>query len=219
MKLEEVDPESEGEQTTLYFLATMIALLLFFFISGSAIEHYKPAIGHETCATLILGISLSCLFYAIVGDKFQKTFMFQPDFFFYFMLPPIIFNSGFNMRKKRFFANLGNIMLFGLAVTLVCFTLYAFASILIIKNVSMTAYNYSWQNKGVPTDQPEGDSFNIGSEISAMQISLLCALLCSSDVVAAVSIVSYKDQPKLYSCVFGEGVFNDIVSIILYGAV
>jgi len=52
-----------------------------------------------------------------------------------------------------------------------------------------------------------------------MQIALLCALLCSSDVVAAVSIVSYKEQPKLYSCVFGEGVFNDIVSIILYGTV
>lgn len=43
--------------------------------------------------------------------------------------------------------------------------------------------------------------------------------MCSSDVVAAVSIVSYEQQPKLYSCVFGEGVFNDIVSIILYNTV
>lgn len=48
---------------------------------------------------------------------------------------------------------------------------------------------------------------------------LVCALLCSSDVVAAVSIVSYSEQPKLYSCIFGEGVFNDIVSIILFSAV
>lgn len=60
------------------------------------------------------------------------------------MLPPIIFNSGFNMRKKRFFANLGNIMLFGLAVTLVCFTLYAVVCILAVKNFRMTATNYSW---------------------------------------------------------------------------
>lgn len=43
--------------------------------------------------------------------------------------------------------------------------------------------------------------------------------MCSSDVVAAVSIVSYEQQPKLYSMVFGEGVFNDIVSIILYNTV
>ena len=48
---------------------------------------------------------------------------------------------------------------------------------------------------------------------------LLTALLCSSDVVAAVSIVSYEAQPKLYSCIFGEGVFNDIVSIILFNTV
>jgi len=38
-------------------------------------------------------------------------------------------------------------------------------------------------------------------------------------VVAAVSIVSYEQQPKLFSCVFGEGVFNDIISIILFNTV
>ena len=48
---------------------------------------------------------------------------------------------------------------------------------------------------------------------------LFTALLCSSDVVAAVSIVSYEAQPKLFSCIFGEGVFNDIVSIILFNTV
>jgi len=48
---------------------------------------------------------------------------------------------------------------------------------------------------------------------------LFTSLLCSSDVVAAVSIVDYHEQPKLYSCIFGEGVFNDIVSIILFNTV
>ena len=56
-------------------------------------------------------------------------------------------------------------------------------------------------------------------QIDVMKIFLFTALLCSSDVVAAVSIVSYEAQPKLYSCVFGEGVFNDIVSIILFNTV
>lgn len=43
--------------------------------------------------------------------------------------------------------------------------------------------------------------------------------MCSSDVVAAVSIVSYSEQPKLYSCIFGEGIVNDIVSIILFNCI
>jgi NhaP-type Na+/H+ or K+/H+ antiporter len=54
---------------------------------------------------------------------------------------------------------------------------------------------------------------------TVLQALLYAGLMCSSDVVAAVSIVSYEQQPKLFSCVFGEGVFNDIVSIILYNTV
>jgi len=54
---------------------------------------------------------------------------------------------------------------------------------------------------------------------TVLQGLLYAGLMCSSDVVAAVSIVSYESQPKLFSCVFGEGVFNDIVSIILYNTV
>ena len=52
-----------------------------------------------------------------------------------------------------------------------------------------------------------------------MSLLLFTALLCSSDVVAAVSIVDYEAQPKLYSCIFGEGVANDIVSIVLFNVV
>lgn len=48
---------------------------------------------------------------------------------------------------------------------------------------------------------------------------MITALLCSSDVVAAVSIVDYTKQPKLFSCIFGEGVINDIVSIILFNTI
>ena len=51
------------------------------------------------------------------------------------------------------------------------------------------------------------------------EILSLCALLCSSDVIAAISMINYHDQPKLFSIVYGEGVFNDIVSIILFNTV
>ena len=56
-------------------------------------------------------------------------------------------------------------------------------------------------------------------DIKLMPMLLFTSLLCSSDVVAAVSIVSYSEQPKLYSCIFGEGVVNDIVSIILFNCI
>ena len=48
---------------------------------------------------------------------------------------------------------------------------------------------------------------------------LMCSLLCSSDVIAAISLISYDKQPKLFSIVFGEGIMNDAVSIILFNTV
>jgi len=63
---------------------------------------------------------------------------------------------------------------------------------------------------------PEGYmSLNIG----IYEILSLCSLLCSSDVIAAISMLNYNESPKLFSIVYGEGVFNDIVSIILFGVV
>ena len=43
--------------------------------------------------------------------------------------------------------------------------------------------------------------------------------MCSSDVVAAISLINSAEQPKLFSVVFGEGVTNDAVSIILFNTV
>ena len=47
----------------------------------------------------------------------------------------------------------------------------------------------------------------------------MSSLLCSSDVVAAISLLNPEKQPKLFSLVFGEGVTNDAISIILFNAV
>ncbi len=48
---------------------------------------------------------------------------------------------------------------------------------------------------------------------------VIASLLCSSDVIAAISIVKYEEQPKLFSLIFGEGIVNDAVAIILFNTV
>jgi NhaP-type Na+/H+ or K+/H+ antiporter len=55
--------------------------------------------------------------------------------------------------------------------------------------------------------------------LSTAEIMVMCSLLCSSDVIAAVSMISAKDKPKLFSTVFGEGIMNDAVCIILFNVV
>jgi hypothetical protein len=60
----------EGEiedKTSEYFLLTFIVMCLFFFVSSALIEKYKPSYGHETCFTILVGVTISLLIYAIVG--------------------------------------------------------------------------------------------------------------------------------------------------------
>ena len=56
-------------------------------------------------------------------------------------------------------------------------------------------------------------------ELTTMEILMMCSLLCASDVIAAVSLLNPRKQPKLFSLVFGEGIVNDAVCIILFNTV
>jgi sodium/hydrogen exchanger-like protein 6/7/sodium/hydrogen exchanger 8 len=114
------------------------------------------------------------------------------------------------MKRKSFFTNLGNVMIFGLGVTLFCFIEYSAFSYWALNTFDFEMTKYVAED-GVPVTKKV--------ELSIMQILVFCSLLCSSDVVAAVSIVDFEAQPKLFSCIFGEGVTNDIVSIIMFNAV
>jgi sodium/hydrogen exchanger-like protein 6/7/sodium/hydrogen exchanger 8 len=162
--------------------------------------------------TILLGLVWSVFWYYYAGhsEGILKTFEFSHSAFFDFLLPPIIYNSGFNMKRKSFFTNLGNVTIFGLGVTFVCFVEYSLFSWVALNTMDINMTQYVTED-GVPVTKKV--------EMSVMNILLFTSLLCSSDVVAAVSIVDFDAQPKLYSCIFGEGVANDIVSIIMFNAI
>jgi len=63
--------------------------------------------------------------------------------------------------------------------------------------------------------------FPLGSSqrLTTAECLLLSAVLCATDSVAALAIVKESEYPTLNSILFGEGVVNDAVSILIFKSV
>ena len=111
------------------------------------------------------------------------------------LLPPIIFESGYNMKKKYFFKNIGTVMLFAFLGTFVAM----FSSSTIFYFMGQTSWSYEFTLK---------ESFAFGALISA------------TDPVSVLSIFKEMNADmNLFTIVFGESIFNDAVAIVMYQTV
>ena len=86
--------------------------------------------GHEASLVTLVGFGISLGFVFAGKGEFAELMSFSDDLFFYFCLPPIVFASGFNMQRKKFFQNIGNIVLFGLIGTIIAFISFSGMTIL-----------------------------------------------------------------------------------------
>jgi hypothetical protein len=73
----------------------------------------------------------------------------------------------------------------------------------------------------VPAHNDDGNSLNLSDQSNLLKFSIKEILLFSSvisatDTVAALTFVKEESDPKLFSILFGEGVINDAVCIVLY---
>jgi len=92
-------------------------------ILGGYMEHKHVKFGHETGVALVAGLIISACVHYFAGSDHDIPF--NGTLFFYVCLPPIIFAAGFNMRRRRFFANIGYILFFGILGTIFTFLIFA----------------------------------------------------------------------------------------------
>jgi NhaP-type Na+/H+ or K+/H+ antiporter len=127
-------------------------------------------------------------------------------------LPLIIFNTGYNMRRQKFFENITNIAKFGLLGTFLTFVFYSlFTYLLFYFNDG-----YLWAYDFDATNITGNDKTRFKFKLDVWQILFVCSIYSSSDIIAAVTIIKFDEQPVLFSLILGEGLFNDAVAIILY---
>jgi sodium/hydrogen exchanger-like protein 6/7/sodium/hydrogen exchanger 8 len=184
----------------------IVGMIMLYMFLGLLIERSRVPFGHEASLVVIFGGLIAYLAYHSGYTSFNEKVSFDSNLFFYFCLPPIVLASGFNMKRKIFFENFASVLIFGVLSTILQFFLFSVGLWLINRMGVLTKFNMT---TGIETN----------FELSTMEILLMCSLICSSDVVAAIAVVKYEQQPKLFSVIFGEGITNDAVGIILFNTV
>jgi NhaP-type Na+/H+ or K+/H+ antiporter len=107
----------------------LLLFLALFFVVEAWFEKNKPRVGHTTGVIVLFGMLVSYLIYVAEqkseeGEVLMEDLQFNEKIFFDLALPLIIYPSGFNMRRKKFFRNIKTIMKFGFIGTMFCFSIY-----------------------------------------------------------------------------------------------
>mmetsp|Transcript_28839 Transcript_28839/g.35434 ORF Transcript_28839/g.35434 Transcript_28839/m.35434 type:complete len:538 (-) Transcript_28839:1587-3200(-) len=186
------DPGNFGAEHALL----LILLLFLCTVSGYIIRqknfYYLP----ESGAHMLIGI-VAGGFIRLLSSKSDLAYIqFNPSVFFFVLLPPIIFEAGYTMKKKRFFENVFSILCYAILGTFISTFVIGFLT-------------YGAAKMGM---------ISIDAT-SPLQALLFGSLISSVDPVATLAIIGKPEMqcdPLLYSLVFGESVLNDAVAIVLF---
>ncbi|CAB9510044.1 Sodium/hydrogen exchanger [Seminavis robusta] len=131
----------------------------------------------------------------------HNVLSFSPNAFFVALLPPIIFNSGYHLRRELFFRHIRPIALLAVVGTLV--STIAIATLLQMVKV------LGWIGHG----QDEEEAF----APTLTELLTFGALISATDPVSTLAVFQVKRvDPQLFYLVFGESVLNDAVGLVLF---
>ncbi|XP_028065717.1 sodium/hydrogen exchanger 4 isoform X2 [Camellia sinensis] len=173
-------------------ITVFVAVLCLCLVIGHLFEENRWV--NESITAIFIGCITGVIILLISKGKSSHILRFDEELFFIYLLPPIIFNAGFQVKKKQFFQNFLTILLFGVVGV--------FISTLIITAGSW----WMFPKIGFVGLTPR-DYLAIGTIFS------------STDTVCTLQVLHQDESPLLYSLVFGEGVVNDATSVVLFNAV
>ncbi|XP_039824262.1 sodium/hydrogen exchanger 2-like isoform X3 [Panicum virgatum] len=194
-----------------------VALMCVCIIVGHLLEENRWM--NESTTALFIGLGTGAVVLFASSGKHSRVLMFSEDLFFIYLLPPIIFNAGFQVKKKQFFRNFITITLFGVVGTLISFTIISlgrfspkFHFYLVCQFLSASLACLFTGALGLISRLDIG-ALELGDYLA------LGAIFSATDSVCTLQVLSQDETPFLYSLVFGEGVVNDATSVVLFNAI
>ncbi|GAA0140534.1 secondary carrier transporter [Lithospermum erythrorhizon] len=173
-------------------ITLFVGLLCGCIVVGHFLENTRWL--NESVTSLIIGLCTGGTILFLSGGRSSRILEFDEELFFIYLLPPIIFNAGFQVKRKRFFRNIITIMLFGAVGTLISFGIISFGA------------------------KELFGKLNIG-DLELQDYLAIGAIFSATDSVCTLQVLNQDDTPFIYSVVFGEGVVNDATSIVLFNAI
>lgn len=183
--------EEHNSSMSIFFVLCILALgILLIHLMLQTNFQYLP----ESVVIVFLGGAIGMIINLMSHKNIancKKEEVLSPTAFFLVLLPPIIFESGYNLHKGNFFQNIGSILVFAIFGTAI--SAFVVGAGIYMLGLAQVAYRLSFV-----------ESFAFGSLISAV------------DPVATVAIFHALDvDPVLNMLVFGESILNDAIAIVL----
>ncbi|KAF4348779.1 hypothetical protein CsatB_028728 [Cannabis sativa] len=183
---------STSDHASVVSMNLFVALLCACIVIGHLLEENRWM--NESITALVIGLCTGVVILLISGGKSSHLLVFSEDLFFIYLLPPIIFNAGFQVKKKQFFKNFITIVLFGAVGTLISCTIITLGATQLFKRIGI-------------------DNLDIGDYLA------IGSIFAATDSVCTLQVLNQDETPLLYSLVFGEGVVNDATSVVLFNAI
>ncbi|CAI0379236.1 unnamed protein product [Linum tenue] len=93
-------------------ITIFVAVLCLCLVIGHLLEENRWV--NESITAIFIGGLTGILILVLRKGQSSHLLRFSEELFFIYLLPPIIFNAGFQVKKKQFFQNFITIMLFGI---------------------------------------------------------------------------------------------------------
>jgi len=201
---------SSEEEASQYFLVFITLLGIQLVLSKYL--HMTPrlnAILPESGVAIIVGVIAGALVRLFVpisfnddgnssntSSPFEGLLTFSATIFFLALLPPIVFNAGYTLRRELFFRYIQPILLLSCVGTVL--------STLVIGTILYFAGKYGFTGGFTPL---------------ISELLTFGALISTTDTVSILAVLEQKRvDPHLFYLIFGESALNDAVGLVMFNA-
>ncbi|KAJ1820894.1 monovalent cation:H+ antiporter, CPA1 (nhx1), partial [Coemansia sp. RSA 2598] len=185
-------PEDE-EKVSSQALLILVSLLIAALLTSYYLQRWRIRTVHETVLSIFAGMAVGLVLRFSTGEYIKRIVTFDHTVFFNMLLPPIILNCGYNLQKTSITRNMTPVLTFAFIGTAISAVVIG----ILVQIYSFTSIE------------------NIG--FSLLDSLMLGTILSATDPVTILAVFEQlRVDPKLFSIIFGETVFNDAVAIVLF---